>query len=165
MEFEDAKQEFIQAWGRLGTSWGINKAMAQIHALLLIAPDPLSTDEIMEALQISRGNANMNLRALMDWGIVYKIYVRGERKEYFASEKDVYALARQVAQERRKREIEPIIKLFNDVENVKGKGAEFDEFVSITNNLKSFATDSTAILDKFINNDKNWFFKVLKKLI
>ncbi|MEZ5024687.1 MAG: hypothetical protein R2728_15785 [Chitinophagales bacterium] len=74
-------------------------------------------------------------------------------------------MARQVAQERRKREIEPIIKLFNDVENVKGKGAEFDEFVTITNNLKSFATDSTAILDKFINNDKNWFFKVLKKLI
>ena len=165
MELEEAKQEFIQAWGRLGTSWGINKAMAQIHALLLIAPKPLTTDEIMENLQISRGNANMNIRALMDWGIVYKIYKRGERKEYFASEKDVYALSRQVAKERRKRELEPIIKLFDDLDSVKGKGEDFDEFVKVSKELKDFATDSTAILDKFITNDKKWFFKVLKKMM
>ncbi len=165
MVLEEAKHEFIQAWGRLGTNWGINKAMAQIHALLLIAPEPLTTDEIMESLQISRGNANMNIRALIDWGIVYKIYKRGERKEYFASEKDVYALSRQIAKERRKRELEPIIKLFDDLKDIKGKGPAFKEFIKITKDLKEFAKDSTTILDQFITNDKKWFFKLLKRML
>lgn len=165
MDFNEAKQEFIQAWGILGSSWGINKAMGQIHALLMISPEPLTTDEIMETLQISRGNANMNIRALMDWGIVYKIYKRGERKEFFASEKDVHKLARQVAKERRKRELEPIERLFNEIKNVKGKGKEFEEFKKVTTDLEGFAGDATAVLDRFIETDKKWFLKVLKKLL
>ena len=70
MTIQEGRDKFIQSWGALGTSWGINRTMAQIHALLLISPEPLCAEEIMEALQISRGNANMNLRALMDWGLV-----------------------------------------------------------------------------------------------
>ena len=80
MEFKEAKQKFISTWGSLGTLWGINKAMAQIHALLFIAPEPLSMEEIMEELEISRGNASMNLRGLIDWGIVYKVTKPGERR-------------------------------------------------------------------------------------
>ena len=72
MQLDEARQKFIQSWGTLGSAWGINKAMGQIHALLLVSEDPLSTEEVMEELQISRGNANMNIRALMDWGIVEK---------------------------------------------------------------------------------------------
>ncbi|RZJ54238.1 MAG: ArsR family transcriptional regulator, partial [Flavobacterium sp.] len=68
MDFKEAKNKFIQTWGALGSQWGINKTMAQIHALLMVAPEPLSMEDIMEELQISRGNASMNLRALMDWG-------------------------------------------------------------------------------------------------
>ena len=82
MELNEAKNKFIQAWGTLGSNWGINKAMAQIHALLLLATEPLSAEDIMQELQMSRGNVNMNLRALMDWGIVKKDLKVGERKEY-----------------------------------------------------------------------------------
>ena len=83
MHFEEAKKQFVQSWGTFGSDWGINKAMAQVHALLLISPKPLCTDEIMEELKISRGNANMTLRSLLDWGIIYKVIKPGERKEYF----------------------------------------------------------------------------------
>jgi len=89
MKFDEAKDKFISTWGSLGSLWGINKAMAQIHALLLISPNPLSVDEIMSELKISRGNTSMNLRQLIDWGIVYKENKPGDRKEYFKSEKDV----------------------------------------------------------------------------
>ena len=95
MNYEDAKQKYIQAWGTLGSSWGINKAMAQIHALLLVSTEPLSAEDVMNELQMSRGNVNMNLRALMDWGIVEKEHKVGERKEFFSAGKDIWELARQ----------------------------------------------------------------------
>ncbi|WP_367890018.1 GbsR/MarR family transcriptional regulator [Polaribacter batillariae] len=82
MELNEAKNKYIQTWGSLATSWGINKTMAQVHALLLVSTKPLSAEDIMKELQISRGNVNMNVRALMDWGIVQKEFVVGERKEF-----------------------------------------------------------------------------------
>ena len=72
MNLEEAKNKFIQSWGTLGSQWGINRTMSQIHALLLVSAEPLSAEDVMEQLNISRGNANMNLRALMDWGLVTK---------------------------------------------------------------------------------------------
>ena len=80
MEYTSAKNKFINTWGSLGTLWGINKAMAQIHALLFISPEPLSMENVMEELHISRGNTSMNLRQLIEWGIVYKTSIAGERK-------------------------------------------------------------------------------------
>ena len=80
MELAEARQKFIHSWGVLGSNWGINKTMAQIHALLLISNEPISTEDIMEELQISRGNTNMNVRTLMDWGIVTKEHKIGEWK-------------------------------------------------------------------------------------
>src|SRR5687767_13928545 len=103
MEFAEAKNKFIQTWGALGSQWGINKTIAQIHAVLMIAPEAASMEEIMEELKISRGNASMNLRALMDWGIVYKASKPGERREFFIAEKDLDELATKIARERSKR--------------------------------------------------------------
>ena len=71
MQLQEAKEKFVQAWGAFGTNWGINRTMAQVHALLLVSQQALSADDIMESLNISRGNANMNVRALIDWGLVY----------------------------------------------------------------------------------------------
>ena len=93
MEFKEAKNKFVQTWGALGSQWGINKTMAQIHALLMISNEAISMEDIMDELQISRGNASMNIRALMDWGIVYKEYKVGERREFFTAEKDLDELA------------------------------------------------------------------------
>lgn len=165
MKYNEAKQKFIQAWGTLGSSWGINKAMAQIHALLLISPEPLSTEDIMEELQISRGNVNMNIRALMDWGIVEKESKIGERKEYFLAGKDIWELARQVSRERRKREIEPIIKVLEQVQEVSdGDKVKIEEFKKVTHDLKDFTYKIDETIDKFSKSDQNWFFKLLLKM-
>ncbi|MEM9300208.1 MAG: transcriptional regulator [Bacteroidota bacterium] len=164
MNYDEGKHKFIQAWGTLGSSWGINKVMAQIHALLLISPKSLTTDDIMDELKISRGNANMNIRALMDWGIVEKELIVGERKDHYRAGKDIWELARQVSRERRKREIEPILKVLGEVQSVSGKSDEVKEFKTVTSDLKDFSGKIDGALDKFTRSDKNWFFKMLLKL-
>ena len=121
LSYQEAKELLIQAWGTLGSSWGINKTMAQIHALLLISPESLSTEQIMADLQISRGNTNTNLRALVDWGLVHKVLKPGDRKEYFGAEKNMWETTRQISRERRKRELQPVIKVLEQVQRVKNK--------------------------------------------
>jgi DNA-binding transcriptional regulator GbsR (MarR family) len=166
MKYIEAKEQLIQAWGNLGYSWGLNKTMAQIHALLMVSPKPLSAEEIMEELSISRGNANMNVRALLDWGIISRISVPGERKEFFKSEKDVWALARQVARERRKRELEPIIKVLREVSDVQGDGSEETrEFKKVVKELKGFAEKSDALLETFIKAEESWFWNTVLKMM
>lgn len=166
MQYEEGKRKFIEAWGALGSSWGINRAMAQIHALLLISTKPLSTEDIMEELQMSRGNVNMNIRALMDWGIARKEHKIGERKEYFTAGKDIWELARQVSRERRKREIDPIIGVLSQVREVsKGEDPEeVEEFRKVTGDLFDFSQKMDGVLEKFAKSDKNWFYKLLLKL-
>jgi DNA-binding transcriptional regulator GbsR (MarR family) len=100
-----ARDEFVAQWGAMGSSWGINRTMAQIHALLIITTPPLSTDDIMEELKISRGNAHMNLRELVGWGLVRSVIRKGERKEYFEAEKDVWKMFCIIVRERKRREI------------------------------------------------------------
>jgi DNA-binding transcriptional regulator GbsR (MarR family) len=166
MKYVEAKEELIQAWGNLGYSWGLNKTMAQIHALLMISPKPLSTEEIMLELSISRGNANMNIRALLDWGIISRILIPGERKEFFKSEKDIWALARQVAKERRKRELEPILKVLREVNDVQSDGSEdTKELKRVVKDLKNFAEKSDGLLETFIKSEESWFWNVLLKIM
>ena len=111
MKLTEAKQQFISSWGAFGTHWGINRTMAQIHALLMTAPEPMYTDEIMEKLQISRGNANTNLRELVGWGLIQIIHRKGERKEFFQAEKDVWKMVITIAKERKRREIMPALEV------------------------------------------------------
>lgn len=165
MEYNEAKQKFINAWGTLGSNWGINKAMAQIHALLLLATEPLSAEEIMDELQMSRGNVNMNLRALMDWGIVKKEHKVGERKEYFSTGKDVWDLAKQVSRERRRREIEPILNVLAEVQGVSGDNKKaVAEFKKVSSELFEFSSKVDGVIEKFTKSDQNWFYKLLMKL-
>ena len=108
-QLTQAQDDFISSWGQMGSTWGISRTMAEIHALLYITGQPMCTDEVMERLAISRGNASMSLRALLDWGIVSKVHKRGDRKEYFQAELDVWTLSRKVIAERLRREIHPIL--------------------------------------------------------
>lgn len=165
MKLPEAKQEFIQAWGTLGSSWGINRTMSQIHALLLVSSNPLSSDEIMDELKISRGNANMNIRALMDWGLVKKQLIPGERKEYFIAGKDINEVARQIARERKRREIDPILQAINSLKKVEGTDAETQEFKTTLTNIEDFTSKVNSALSKFIDSDSNWFYKSILKLI
>ncbi len=164
MKYQEAKEKYLQAWGSLGSSWGVNRTMAQIHGLLMISTKPLSTEDIMEELKISRGNANMNLRALLDWGIAEKVLVPGDRKEYFKSEKDAMHLAVQVAKERKRRELEPIIKILKEVREAEGSDQEATEFKKVTNDLLKFAEQAESVLNVFIKSNQSWFFKILGKL-
>ena len=105
----EAQDRFIALWGQMGSSWGIPRTMAEVHALLFVTGRPLNTDDVMAGLGISRGSASTTLRALVDWGIVYREHVRGDRKEYFSAEQDVWKLFRTVLRERKKREIDPLL--------------------------------------------------------
>lgn len=167
MRYEEAKDKFISTWGVLGSSWGINKAMAQIHALLWISPEALSMEDIMDELKISRGNTSMNLRQLIDWGIIYKETKAGDRKEYFASEKDVQELARQVAKERSKREIKPVIKVLKEVSLIteEKESVKTKELIKQTKALYELTSSMDTMLDKVVNQEKNWMTKVLMKFI
>jgi DNA-binding transcriptional regulator GbsR (MarR family) len=104
---ERAQDQFILEWGRMSSSWGINRTMAQIHALLFVVGLPLEVNEIMDRLQISRGNASMNLRELMDWGVVRRFRHPGERKDTYVSETDPYLMFVRIIKERKRREIDP----------------------------------------------------------
>ncbi len=163
MELEEAREKFIQAWGALGTNWGINRTMAQIHALLLIAPESLSADEIMEALNISRGNANMNIRALINWGLVKKEHKPKERREYFFAEKDIWQVAKQVIIERRKRELKPVLKVLKELKEVDGgqNDAEVKAFIHSVNNMEKIVEQTDKILEITLKSDQQWFFDTL----
>jgi DNA-binding transcriptional regulator GbsR (MarR family) len=166
MKLEDARNQFIASWGAFGSQWGINRTMAQIHALLLVSPDTLSADDIMEQLNISRGNANMNIRELINWGLVTRILQPGERKEYFVADKDIWHVAKQILKERKKRELEPMLKVLNQLSQVEGdkKDKEVKAFTDTMNNIKKFGQQADKTLDLVIKSDENWFLNSLVKL-
>jgi DNA-binding transcriptional regulator GbsR (MarR family) len=112
-KLKQARDEFVAQWGALGTQWGINRTMAQIHALLMTAPQPMTTDDVMEDLEISRGNAHTNLKELVAWGLIRVVVKKGERREFFEAEKDVWSIFTIVARERKRREIEPALAILN----------------------------------------------------
>src|SRR5437016_14012916 len=103
-----AQDTFIRRWGEMGATWGINRTMAEIHALCYIVGQPLCTDDVMERLHISRGNASMSLRALCDWGIVRRLHKRGERREYFESLSGVWEMFSIIAAARQRRATDPV---------------------------------------------------------
>lgn len=166
MQLDEAKDKFIQAWGSLGSNWGINRTMAQVHALLLVSPESLSADEVMESLQISRGNANMNLRALIDWGLINKEHKTGERRDFFYAEKDIWQVAQQVIIERRKRELKPVLKVLEEVSEVNGdrNDQEVKAFIESVSNLHTIVGQADKFLEIAVNADRNWFFETLFKM-
>jgi DNA-binding transcriptional regulator GbsR (MarR family) len=165
MKLEQAKEKYIQTWGSLASSWGINKTMAQVHALLLVSTEPLSTEQIMEYLKISRGNVNMNVRALIDWGIVNKEFISGERKEFFSADKDIWELFKQITKERKKREIEPVLKVLDELKNIEDNSDEAKEFKEVLEDLSSVTTKVNGILEKAIKADEHWLLSNLTKLV
>lgn len=167
MNLTEAKKQFIQTWGTLGSEWGINRTMAQVHALLLISPNALCTEEIMEQLNVSRGNANMNLRELMNWTLISKELVPGDRKEYFVAEKDIWEIARIIARERKRREIEPVLKVLNGLKEVDGdqNDKEVKAFTETVNNLSNFVGKMDKSVDMMLKADENWFFGTILKMI
>lgn len=165
MEFQEGKEKFIESWGKMASEWGINRTMAQVHALLLISHEALTADEVMEQLNISRGNANMNMRALMDWGLVHKQLKSGERKEFFIAEKDMWLVVRQIITERKKRELEPMLKVLEEVSTIHGSGPQVEEFTKVVSDIKMFSHKANQTLDVLTKSDSNWFTNVFLRFL
>ena len=165
MKLAEAKRSFIQTWARLGTEWGINRTMAQVHALLLVTDKALTTEDVMSELSISRGNANINLRELANWNLVYKELVPGDRKEYFRAEKDIWEVAKRIARERKKREIEPVLRELSQLEKIDEKGSEAESFVKTVGDIHELASKIDRSVETMLKADENWFFGAILKLL
>lgn len=166
MKLAEAKNQFVQAWGTLGSKWGINRTMAQLHALLMVSPDPMSAEDLMDQLNISRGNVNMNIRELIDWGLVEKVHKSGDRKEYFSAEKDIWKITKQVAKERKKRELEPVLKVLDQLSKVEGdkKDKNVKAFVDGISGIKRMANNADKAIETMFKAEENWFFGGVLKL-
>src|SRR5262245_22185545 len=113
-KLSSVQQKFILHWGEMGTRWGINRTVAQIHALLYLSPKALHAEEIAETLAVARSNVSTSLRELQGWGIVRLVHVLGDKRDHFESMKDVWEMFRVVLDERKKREIDPTMSMLRE---------------------------------------------------
>src|SRR5438067_1166516 len=165
---------FIRRWGEMGQTWGINRTMAEIHALLYITGQPQCTDDVMERLNISRGNASMSLRALCDWGIIRRMHKRGERREFFESLGDVWEMFSIIAAERKRREMDPVLETIKQCQRMLeerslGKVGAKQEEVQLTlqklRGMEEFMEVTNKIFQQFIGNARSGLSRVVKVLL
>ena len=167
MKLEEAEEKFIEIWGSLGSQWGISRTMAQIHAFLMVKNCPKTTEEIMSDLQISRGNANMNTRALIDWGLVHKVIKSGERKEFFIAESDIWEAAKKISSQRRKRELHPLITKLDQLRDTLDDSEETsnDHIHELLSEISELTHLTDQILGRVEKVEKSWLTKKLMKLL
>lgn len=150
VKLEKIREEFVTQWGVMGTQWGINRTMAQIHALLMTSAQAMSTDEVMETLEISRGNAHTNLKELVGWGLIKITTKKGERKEFFEAEKGVWDMFRRITAERKRREIDPALNVLRKCrdESANLEGKESMVFHEQMKELEEFVAFAASMSDK-----------------
>src|SRR5438445_1666819 len=163
-QLHTAQDLFIRRWREMGQTWGINRTMAEIHALLYITAQPLCTDDVMERLHISRGNASMSLRSLCDWGIIRRLHKRGERREFFESLSDVWEIFSIIATERKRREMDPVLETIKQCQRMLepqsiGKTAANQESTKLTRqrlaNMEEFMGVTNKIFQQFVGNARS----------
>ena len=167
MQLTTAQDKFVSEWGRLSSNWGVNKAMGQIHAILLISNAPMNSDEIMANLEMSRGNVNMNIKSLIHWGLIKKGSQKGCRKDYYTAEKEPWKLLCTVARERKRREIEPAIdaldECLSEVSSLKSKEAK--AFKQQLTELQEFLQMADRVFSRLGKAERSSVLKWLTKLI
>jgi DNA-binding transcriptional regulator GbsR (MarR family) len=162
-----ARDEFISQWGAMGGAWGINRTMAQVHALLMTSDTALTTDDVMAELKISRGNAHQNLRELVGWGLVRSVIRKGERKEFFESEKDVWRMFCTIARERKRREVEPALRALRACEEqtrgLRGeKAAAFNRQIRA---LAQFLAQAESIMERVSKSEQSTVMPLMLRLL
>ena len=165
MKLTEGKSKFIESWGKLGCNWGVSRTMAQVHALLLVSAKPLCADNIMEALQISRGNVNMNVHALEDWGLVQKVHKTGDRKDYFEAEKDVMLMMKQIILQRKRKELDPMLKVLGEISCVESKCADSAEFCRVIKDLKQFSAKADKALEHMTASESSWMYNTIFRVM
>jgi len=167
MKLKEAQMEFIQTWGAVGSAWGIPRSMAQIHALLLANADGLSTEDVMEEIKLSRGNVNINLRELINWGLISKQNKLGERKEFFKANHHIWEIAKRIIEERKKREFVPIQNLLRELKQTKieGNKSEVAHFNKLVAELDEFLAQMDQLSELLVKMKDNRFFNQFIKFI
>jgi DNA-binding transcriptional regulator GbsR (MarR family) len=167
MKLQEAKMDFVQSWGSIGSSWGIPRSMAQIHALLLASNEALSTEDVMETIKISRGNVNINMRELINWNLVAKQNKLGERKEFFSANHDIMAMAQNIVQERKKRELQPVLDLIANLKSdkIEGNKEEVAHFQNLMSELEDFIKQLDQLSEIWLKLKDNFFFKKMIKTV
>jgi DNA-binding transcriptional regulator GbsR (MarR family) len=145
-------QSFILHWGEMGTRWGINRTVAQVHALLYISKEPLNAEQISDLLSVARSNVSTSLRELQSWGIIQTVQKLGDRCEYFTSMADVWEMFRIIAKERKRREVDPTMEVLeNCMKEAKLSGREDAHLVARLSAMHEFfdtATKAYASVEK-----------------
>jgi len=165
-KLKQSRDEFIAQWGAMGTQWGINRTMAQVHALLMISIQPMCTDDVMEELAISRGNAHTNLKELVSWGLLRMIVVKGDRRDFYEAEKDVWKMFIIITRERKRREIDPALTLLAKCEeDTKGlKSEEAKAFQKQVKELREFMVFASSLSDKVASMKHGFALQMAAKL-
>src|SRR4029077_2803535 len=137
---EQVVRRFVEHWGMMARSWGINSTMGELFALLYITGTDWTADDLREWLRVSRGNVSMNLRELMAWGVVHKVHRSGQRREFFRAEADVWTLFRRILGERKRRELDPTLHLLERTDAVVADVPEHALLADRISSLRQFFT-------------------------
>ncbi len=174
-QLQAARDRFIDLWGQMASSWGVPRSMAEVHALLFIEGRPMNMDDLMTRLGISRGNASMTARTLVDWGIVKREHNRLDRKDYFAAEQDVWTLFATVIRARKRREIDPLLTLLGEcrqltarVQQAEGAtpetSAAIAEFNTKLDAMLGFVQVFDALSERFLGAESGGLSEVIATL-
>lgn len=167
MDFKEKKAQFIEQWGKISCNWGVCKGMAQLHALLLISPKPMSSTCIQKELNLSTGGICTYLHELVDWGLIYK-YTDPEqptRKDYYAAEKDMLTVFKQILKNRKRKELDPILALLDDMEDTPVKCPESEEFKKVVADIQMFSKKVDITLDTLLSTDQSWMVNTFLRLV
>jgi DNA-binding transcriptional regulator GbsR (MarR family) len=152
MPLTPIEQRFILHWGEMGTRWGINRTVAQVHALLFVSPKPLHAEEIANTLAVARSNVSTSLRDLQGWGIVRVVHVLGDRRDHFESVKDVWEIFRIVSEERKRREIDPTLRVLQEcVGELKKAGAGSAYTRERLEEMLDFLTTTSGLFEELLH--------------
>ncbi len=163
MDLTTARNRFIVEWGTLCGNWGVNKAMGQIHALLLVSKEDMCADDIMSELQISRGNVNMNLRSLLEWRLVEKQCKKGCRRDYYRAEKDMAKVFRLIIENRKKKEFDPLVELLDDMKQVQPLCDDSNEFCRVVGKLTVYTKKVDHALNALTSSKLEWLTKIVNR--
>ena len=143
------QKKFVLHWGEMGTRWGINRTVAQVHALLFISAKPLNAEDIMDVLKVARSNVSNSLRELQNWGIIKVVPIMGERRDHFESLKDVWEMFKRVMAERKRREIDPTIGVLRECLSAmdNGNGADGYQKQRLQDMLEFFEAGTVCFND------------------
>ncbi|MEM8875198.1 MAG: transcriptional regulator [Planctomycetota bacterium] len=170
----EVQDQFIRRWGEMGATWGINRTQAEIFAFLFVTGQPQCTDDVMDRLNISRGNASMSLRALCDWGIIRRFHRRGERRDYFEALEDVWEVMSIITAERKKREMDPVLDTIRECREALeagavGAAAAKEDKVATSRrrlgDMEDFMAATNEIFEVFVAGAKSGLRKMATQLL